>query len=238
MIPKFIHQYWNDGELPDEFKVFTKLLKTLNYKYAYNLWNKESVLDKFSNHPLIKYLDYSTNPVSSSDIARIILLDSIGGIYLDSDMKPNRGFPEYMLRHDCFACYENEYHFGQTVANGAIGSTKNSKFIQKLINEILSFDINKISGILSIDSWKILGPRLWTKVFFDSKCKDIFVYPSWYFIPNYYNDDEKNLTDGYIATHVWKNHYRYKKWNSGVYYVMHQQALFIDRFQEIEQMKS
>jgi mannosyltransferase OCH1-like enzyme len=207
MINKIVHQYW-DGKLPDQYKFFSNSFISLNPDFQYILWNKDRVLAEIPDHPLRPYLSASVHPVVSSDIARIIVLDVYGGLYFDSDMRPERNIPNSLLNHETFACYENEYCLGQTIANGAIGSVPNSIFIKKLIDSLLLVDIEKIQKLDSGKCWLITGPRLWTKIFFDSIVdQSIFIYPSWYFIPYHYatQEDERK---GYITTHIWKNNYK------------------------------
>lgn len=230
MIPQIIHQYW-DGEPSESYKKYMDSIRSMNPEFQYSLWNKDSVVDSCADHILTQYLKEAKPGVIASDIARVILLDHIGGIYLDSDMVSIRPIPDHILIHDTFACYENEYHYGQTIANGALGSIPNAIFIKKVVSEILQYKIEKICKVLSGHSWKVFGPRLWTKIFFDLYCRDITIYPSWYFIPNHYcNTLEKNNT-GYITDHIWKSNYPKppKEWC--------EKYILSRKFPEIEDMK-
>ena len=141
-IKQIIHQYW-DGDIPDEYKYFVDCFKRLNKNYEHILWNKNLVLSKCSDHILCEYIKQSSGPVMSSDLSRIVLLDTFGGLYFDTDMRPERSIPEFLLENETFACYENENNLGQTIANGAIGSISNSLFLKKIINEIIKIPINK-----------------------------------------------------------------------------------------------
>lgn len=217
MIEKIIHQYW-DGILPSKYKEFSKQFQLLNPDFNYFLWNKELVLSKCKNHILYSHLKATNHPITSSDIARVIILDMFGGIYFDSDMRPERSIPEYLLYNPAFACYENEKNLGQTIANGAIGSEKSGIYINNLIKEIIKISPTDIKQINLSNCWLILGPRLWTKVFFDSLSDQcIMIYPSWYFIPNHYIVKGKEKT-GYITTHIWQDRY-YK--NKSIKYITH-----------------
>ena len=207
MIKKILHQYW-DGILPDQYKNFSENFQLLNPHFNYFLWNKELVLSKCTDHILYKHLKESNNPIASSDIARIILLDIFGGIYFDSDMRPEQSIPEWILHNAAFSCYENEKSLGQTIANGVAGSEPNGIFIKNLINEVVKISLTKVKEIKSSNSWLVLGPRLWTKVFFDSLSDQcITIYPSWYFIPYHYALQEPEKK-GYITTHIWRKEYQ------------------------------
>lgn len=234
MLPQIIHQYW-DGILPGDYQVFSKQLRDLNPQFQYTLWNKDKVIASAEDHPLTPLLKLVKEPKGASDIARIILLDIFGGIYLDSDIEPNRSIPLWLLQHDCFACYENERTTGQTLANGAVGGVCTSPFIRKLVEEVSQFKLANARLITATDAWRIVGPRLWTKIFFDLNCRHIIVYPSWYFIPNHYNDTpDIEKTTGYIGTHVWGD---YKSWPHIVHYTHGFRVEMIDKFKAIEVMK-
>lgn len=234
MIPKIIHQYW-DGQLPEQYKKFSQNFQTLNREFKYILWNKNSVIEKCTQHCLYEHLYESDDPVTNSDIARIIILDIYGGLYFDSDMRPERSIPNDILNNNAFACYENEKTLGQTIANGAIGSEQNGSFINNLIKEICKINPKKIKRINKFNSWLILGPRLWTKKFFD--CLDdqsIMIYPSWYFIPSHYwNISAKNNKKGFITTHIWHKKYENNSNSHILHYSHNKPTILIKSFKEI-----
>lgn len=239
MISSIIHQYW-DGVLPKQYKEFSEDFQKLNPNFKYFLWNKESVLSECSQHILYEHLKESNHPVVSSDIARIIILDLFGGIYFDSDMRPEQSIPLWILENKAFACYEHEKVLGQTIANGAVASEPSGVFVEKLIQEISKINPLDIKKIDKKKCWLILGPRLWTKVFFDlypDGC--ITVYPSWYFIPTHYCDDSlNNKKKGLITTHIWQDSYtKNHKWNNIIHYSHNQKTVLIDSFEEITNLQ-
>jgi len=207
VIPKIIHQYW-DGDIPESYKKYMDSIRSTNLDFQYFLWDKKSIIESFYDHPLIPYIKNSNQPMVCSDISRIILLDIKGGIYLDSDMVAVNPISEDILIHNAFASYESEFHFGQMVANGAVGSIPDSVFVWKLVSEVLEYDMEKIKTLKNSDSWLYFGPCLWTKIFFDLKCKHIAIYPSWYFIPNHYCDENETETIGYFTNHIWQSGYK------------------------------
>ena len=185
---------------------------------------------------MYKHLKESNHPIVSSDIARIILLNIFGGIYFDSDMRPERSIPECLLHNEAFSCYENEKNLGQTIANGVAGSEQNGIFIKNLINEISKISLTKVKEINSSNSWLVLGPRLWTKVFFDSLSDQcITIYPSWYFIPYHYALQEQERK-GYITTHIWRKEYKEK--NYVTHYGHGQKVFMINENQELKYFQS
>ena len=94
-IPKKIHQLWvGDLEIPKHLKQFTDSMSDINPGYECTLWGNE-VFERYSDDPFLK--NYLKNPdlyrwAFICDRVRCLLLNDIGGIYVDADAKPIQSF--------------------------------------------------------------------------------------------------------------------------------------------------
>ena len=86
-IPKIIHQTWKTQELPENFKLWSNIIKEKHPDWKYMLWTDES------NRNFIKenyswfldiYDSYDEN-IKRVDSVRYFLLYHYGGVYIDMD---------------------------------------------------------------------------------------------------------------------------------------------------------
>jgi|TARA_B100000900_G_scaffold381450_1_gene367900 hypothetical protein len=94
-IPKIIHQLWvGDKPIPEHIKEFTDAMPIVNPNYECKLWGNE-VFEKYSDDPFLT--NYLKEPelykwAFICDRIRCLLLNEIGGIYVDADAKPVQSF--------------------------------------------------------------------------------------------------------------------------------------------------
>lgn len=230
MIPKIIHQAWF-GEIPDRIQKLMDTWKKVNPDFEYILWKDED-LHKLDS-PLIPLLDAVKEYAGKGDVARNIVLSEMGGFYVDCDALAINPVSEDMLRHDCFACYENEFCRGQLLAGGFLASTKDSFYLKKLNELFLSYDLDKINKLGLDRAWEFTGPVPMTYVWKKYHCTDLMIYPSWYFIPNHYNFNK--VREGYICDHIWRTDYDYKKYC--MEFIMSENPIIWNECRLIEELK-
>ena len=95
-IPKIIHQIWvGEKEMPEHCQQFVQQMKELHPDYEHHLWGNELFTEKYADDPYLQ--NYITNPelykwAFICDRIRCLLLNEIGGIYVDADAKPVQSF--------------------------------------------------------------------------------------------------------------------------------------------------
>ena len=88
-IPKIIHQIWSgiDGPLPKHFEVLGDTWKKHHPDWEYRLWDNQKMNDfVLSYYPQYwkTYNSFRYN-VQRWDAIRYLILDTIGGLYVDFD---------------------------------------------------------------------------------------------------------------------------------------------------------
>jgi hypothetical protein len=191
-IPKIIHQIWIG---PKDKPVFTENWAKMNPDYEYILWDDEKVKSlKLINKK--QYDLFGKQYHGKSDVLRYEILMKYGGIYIDADCEPLRPLDDFLLESDFFSCYANEKLRGDRLANGIIGCVKNHFIMRKMVNTI-----NNIH-IIDKKPFELVGPVLFTKIYNDNG-KPGIIYPSHYFLPEFYNGDKYNGNFKPISYHYW-----------------------------------
>lgn len=200
MIPKIIHQIWIGSKPAPKFmKEWPKMYPD----YEYKLWDNNTVKELFplKNQHLYDGYDYETSNVwnGRSNLLRLEILNKYGGIYIDADTKPLRKMEDDFLSDEFFAVYLNEKARGDIIANGIMGAISDNEILKTLINEL-----NKKSKIEQ-PSHLFSGPTFLTNAIKKHKF-DVKVYPSYYFLPNFYTSNHKYKYKGEFkpyTDHVW-----------------------------------
>ena len=123
VIPKIIHYCWFGGkEKPDSVIKCMKSWKKYCQDYEIKEWN-ESNFDINEN-------DYCREAFEAkkwafvADMARIVVLEKYGGIYMDTDVEVVRPFDD-LLANGAFMCFENR----DSVSIGTLGVEKGNPII-------------------------------------------------------------------------------------------------------------
>lgn len=123
MIPKIIHYCWFGGkEKPEDVKRYIESWKKYCPDYEIKEWN-ESNFDIHEN-------DYCREAYEakkwafSADVARLVVLEKYGGIYMDTDVEVVRPFDD-LLAYGAFMCFENR----DSVSIGTLGVEKGNPVI-------------------------------------------------------------------------------------------------------------
>lgn len=180
MIPKIIHQTWLTGDLPTKYLYYQKKVKELHPEWKYILWTDEDNLEFIKkNFPDFyeTYIGFPKN-IMRADMIRYLIMDKIGGIYLDLDYEMIKPF-DY-LKYDLVLPYNRSRNFGDTYdgfGNCIFGSAPGHMFWKYVINDFKEvrdyekFYQNLISKSLVPRHFTlaeaITGPGLLTRIFYD-----------------------------------------------------------------------
>ena len=229
-IPKLIHQIWIGPKTKPEFlmNTFIKIhnAKVINdpseykddNKWYYMNWDETMIhklIDLKNKHQYNKQIDFA----GKSDIARYEILYKYGGIYMDADCICIKSIPDNFLDYDFFSVYENEKRRPGLIANGIMGSLKNSIILENCISTITP--IKKIKP-----SCKYLGPHLLTNIINRNKNLNICIHPSYIFLPLWLNPkieytkypnvlNDAKFNTQIICNHLWTT--TKNKFNEDIY---------------------
>jgi len=180
-IPKIIHQIWIGENLPSKYADFQKSWRIKMPEYKYKMWNEDSIL-KLSS-PLISLFKRAQNPGTKSDIARYIILEAEGGIYVDTDFECVQRM-DTCLAGSTFVCGQSPASKSGKVEyiNALIACTPKHRIIKKVISKLetmLEIDESDTMSIINTT-----GPGLLTGVLQTiEKDETIGCTPSNYFYP-------------------------------------------------------
>lgn len=140
IIPKTFHTIWLDFGKGEE--VFPKYvenmekLKALHPDWEFKLWKKDDILTLIKNEfPYFKetFINYD-RAIKMHDSARILILYSQGGVYLDQDFIPLRNINPIMKFYNFVIGNEEKDDF--TPVNGFIGSIAGHGLLKMMIEEM------------------------------------------------------------------------------------------------------
>jgi mannosyltransferase OCH1-like enzyme len=206
-IPKIIHQIWIGREMPENEKRISNAIKnSFNNSWEYILWTENNIKE-LKNFKNIELYNQTPNLGQKSDLLRYAVLKEFGGIYLDTDFIPGKGFDELLdLDFFCGIAYDSE----PSVFNGLIGSTKDNLIIQDLLE--LDRPLQYHDGMALMDS---TGPFFLTRKLFKN-LNDIFYavalpnsffypYPNFDFCKTLGNNYQDYLKPETICCHMWSS---------------------------------
>jgi mannosyltransferase OCH1-like enzyme len=181
-IPKIIHQIWIGPKKPP---VYMKKWVKLNPDYEYVLWDDVRVANfELENQKI--YDDFAKREKECyngrSDVIRYEILKRYGGIYLDADCDPKRPLDDYLLDNELFTAFLNEQERPGRLASGIIGCVPNHPLMDKCIKNMKGLDV------INHPAFKTVGPVYFTEMAIGFNIK---VYPSYYFLPQFFYDDVK-----------------------------------------------
>jgi len=187
MIPKIIHQIWFQGEnnIPKTYPNYSHTWKKLNPLYEYMFWDQQSIETLIINYYPELYNKYKSYPeiIQKIDMAKYIILNHFGGIYVDLDLEALKPVDKLISSHSIiFAKYGVNYFekivaygsiFGDVLENGFIASSKKNPFWEHCYKILLNENINrKLFESHFKYIFRTIGPGLLTNAYNSYKDKD------------------------------------------------------------------
>lgn len=149
-IPKIIHQIWSgiDEPLPEHF---AKMSETWKYDYPdweHVFWDAKkmnSFILEFYPQYWEAYNSFRYN-VQRWDVIRYLILDKIGGMYVDFDYESFKPMDELLENRLCCFSQEPEYHCALAhrpyiFNNSLMASIPNHPFVKRIIERVFSKEI-------------------------------------------------------------------------------------------------
>jgi mannosyltransferase OCH1-like enzyme len=231
MIPRIIHQIWSgvDEPLPEHFKILGNTWKEHYPAWQYEYWDNERmnrfIQDYYPQYGAV-YNQFPYN-VQRWDAIRYLILDRIGGMYVDFDYESLEPMDELIRNKTCCFAMDPpsywEYHKKPMMFNNALMlSIPGHPFMKKIIDSVFSVGIptkkfsSKFECVLNTTGpWLLID--LYESLSEDEK-KEIYLIPSQHVTPfNHWQarramqgEESDELED--CLTEAYAVHYFFNAW--------------------------
>lgn len=136
MIPKLIHQTAKTADLDERSRHYQAIVRKLHPEWTYKLWTDEDndafVKTEFPEfYPV--FIGLPKN-IMRADVIRYLLMDKLGGLYLDTDYEMLRPFD--LLNHGAVVPFENTLNDGsgnKRLGNAFFAAAPGSSFFREVI---------------------------------------------------------------------------------------------------------
>ena len=196
--PKIIHQIWSgvSEPLPEHFRLFGETWKRDYPDWEYVFWDNQK-MEAFIHEHYPHYWDiYSRFPynVQRWDAIRYLILDKIGGMYIDFDYESLHNMEELLKGKSCCFALEPELHFSAhgrdkkyPVFNNALMlCAPEHPFMKKIIATVLSEKMLAYEGIKEVCVLSTTGPWIISELHDEltkQEQKNIYLIPAKYVTP-------------------------------------------------------
>jgi len=194
-IPKLIHQLWI-GPKPAPTK-FMNTWAAKNPEFQYLFWNETDLAKLIATRKItatvasgevfeqslvcIDKIASIEEINGKADIIRWEILYKFGGIFLDADSVCIEPFDEIIMSKKAFAAWENEQVRSGLVATVAMGFPPLHPLCQAAIDYILKNEVSQVATRQM--AWQTVGPLCLTRLIQTGLYNDVFIFPSWCFLP-------------------------------------------------------
>lgn len=167
-IPKIIHQIWSgvDEPLPEHFKLLGDTWKEDYPSWKYIEWDNkmmESFVQEHYPHYWKAYKDFQYN-VQRWDAIRYLILDKIGGMYVDYDYESIIPLDALLIDKSCCFAMEPQSHchlFNKSVMfnNAMMACVPGHFFMKKIVEKVFSDEVVYYKNARKdICVWQTTGP--------------------------------------------------------------------------------
>lgn len=143
-IPKIIHQIWSgvDEPLPEEFRSLGETWKRDYPDWEYRLWDNKKMIEFVKSEYPEYWFVYQKYPfnVQRWDAIRYLILEKIGGLYVDFDYESLKPMCEILENKTCCFSLEKDVGGGlfKVFNNAMMASAPNHPFMQKIVKFVFS----------------------------------------------------------------------------------------------------
>ena len=130
---KTIHQIWLGDPPPQLLQKWMRQWEEMNPEWEYKLWGEEELqsLDCFKNRGRFRHHAFF------SDYARLEIVASHGGIYIDADFEPLKPLAELLLLVEGNSFMGRPMASAIHCANGFMGSVQDNRYFQSAYQRLL-----------------------------------------------------------------------------------------------------
>lgn len=236
-IPKYIHQIWSgiDKPLPKLSQILGDTWKRDYPDWEYILWDNakmENFVQEFYPQFWNIYQSFPYN-IQRWDAIRYLILDKMGGMYVDFDYESIHSIESIILDKECCFSEEPITHKGgferdidRCFNNGMMLSVPNHPFMKKIIDSVFSgekndYDIHRFDYVLrTTGPWKIMDVYCDSS---DEEKKQVFLIPKEYVTPFDYDQarrfflkKERSEELGNCMKEAYAVHYFFSNWRKEI----------------------
>ena len=189
-IPKIIHQVWSgiDEPLPKHFEVLGDTWKEHHPNWEYVLWDNQKMNDFVLNHYPQYWETYSSfrYNVQRWDAIRYLILDTIGGMYVDFDSECFKPLDKLIEGRECCFSLEPEEHQKMYNAklffnNALMASAPGHPFMKDVIKKTFDYNLNAANADNVLET---TGPLMLVDLYLNFSNKErIYLIPPEYTSP-------------------------------------------------------
>lgn len=219
MIPKIIHYCWfGKGQKSKLHEQCIASWKKYCPEYQIIEWNEDNY--DVNSIPYISAAYKEKKWGFVTDYARLDLVYTYGGIYLDTDVELIRGL-DTLLSNECYFGIERENNYINTGIG--FGAEKNNSVIKELMDAYRDVSFYEQNGELNLVPCTYYTTRYFEKggfvrKDFTQKISNVVIYASDYFCPMDYETRKLFLTNDTISIH-WFDASWYTKEDRHIYEV-------------------
>ena len=198
-IPKIIHQLWIGTKTAPINLMNTWKDKNPDFEYIY--WNEDEIKKRGLILKCQEKIDDIEEINGKADIIRWEILLKYGGIFLDADSICIEPIDDELLNKKCFAGWEQEEARPGLIATGTMGFPPKHPLVKKAIKWILNNEVSQQKSQMM--AWQSVGPGLLTKMYNTGAFKDLYIFPSYTFLPIHLTRLEYNGHGKIYAFQAW-----------------------------------
>jgi hypothetical protein len=214
-VPNIIHQLWI-GPKPAPKRIMASWVEK-HPGFQYLFWNEADLAKLYGERKI--YATSSTGVVfeqvlecmdkiismeeicGKADIIRWEICCQYGGVFLDADCICIEAFDKILMDKDAFVGFEHETARPGLLAVGTMGFLKGHPLCRAAIDHILANDVSRAATGKA--AWQTTGPVLLTNLYKTNLYNDVFVFPSWTFLPIHHTGAEYRGHGKVYAYQAW-----------------------------------
>ncbi len=196
-IPKIIHQIWSgiDEPLPLHFKILGETWKENHPEWEYILWDNERMNTFIQNfHPQYWniYNGFKYN-IQRWDAIRYLILDKMGGMYVDFDYESLTPIDELIEDKTCCFSLEPKSHLrafkrevDDVFNNALMMNTPGHPFMKKVVETVFSEAMLHYDAPKEICVYNTTGPWMLIDLYYELTEKEkhqVYLIPAKYVTP-------------------------------------------------------
>lgn len=146
ILPKIIHQTWNDSPTPKYFDELTNSWKANHPDWDYILWTDEmnrEFIRQFFPAFLLQYDSYE-DKIQRVDVVKYFILYKLGGVFLDLDFRCLKNIGPLLDGAECAFGIEpiqhcEQYQREMIISNAFMASKPNNNFFKTICDSLPSY---------------------------------------------------------------------------------------------------
>ena len=195
-IPKIIHQIWSgiDEPLPNPFRILGDTWKRDYPDWRYEFWDNERINNFILGYYPQYWDQYNNFPynVQRWDAIRYLILDKIGGMYVDFDYESIKSMEDLLQNKTCCFAVEKAYSHENLLEsdffnNALMISVPEHPFMKKIIENVFTDKMLKYKNASKLEHvFYTTGPYLLVELYgnlTDGEKRDIHLIQAKYVSP-------------------------------------------------------